>query len=85
MYTERVKTPKELFFFFFWALRFVKVEASQGVCQCETVLRLSACVRAFALGGTNGERGSQTGQLTADSDGELHRRKSLSHRSPLFQ
>lgn len=46
MYTERVKTPEELFFFFFWALRFVKVEASQRVCQCKTVLRLSVCVRA---------------------------------------
>lgn len=87
MYMERVKTPEELFFFFFfWALRFVKVEASQGPCQCKTVLALCVCAREIALGSTNGGRGgSQTGQLAADSGGEVRRRKSPSPRSPLFQ
>lgn len=78
MYTERVKTPEEPFFFFFFrALRFVKVEASQGPCQCKTVLALCvrACVKSRSAAVMEGGGGSQAGQLAADSGGELRRRK----------
>lgn len=44
VYGESKNTRRTFFFFFFRALRFVKVEASQGPCQCKTVL--ARCVRA---------------------------------------
>lgn len=84
---HRVKTPEKLFF-----------PSSFGHCGLSRLRRakeyvnaqlysgsLCECVQATALGNSNGERSSQRGQLTADSDGELCCRKSLSHRSPLFQ
>lgn len=87
MNTERAKTP-ELFFLFFLGTAVCQgwgEPRSMSMQYCTQALCVRACVRAIALGGTNSERGSQTGQLTADSGGELHRWKSLSHRSPLFQ
>lgn len=88
MYMERVKTPEEL------PPPPTPLLSGTVVCQGRgepRTVSMQGCTRSLrareiALGGTNGGRGgSQTGQPTADSGGELRRRKSPSPQSASFQ
>lgn len=82
MYTQRVKTLGEKNSSSFghrglsrlWrAKEYVNAQLySDSLCEW-----MHACAPATVLGNTNGERGSQTGQLTADSDGKLSSEKSV--------
>lgn len=72
---ERNTTVVEPFFVTLW---FFKVEAGHSVSRLY-FLYLYVCVCVYVFG-----ESSQTGQLAADSDGELQHWKSLPLWSPLF-